>query len=405
MKQLMRSAGLLIIGVAVGWWLHDLTDQGSPHAVDRAFEPPMSPTINAPVPDAGTIPVASATPEVPEPAAALDTARFQSLLEQGAFERSINYYEDALQQGNNAQSRLKPALEDYLGARASDCEDENFVDLVNVWLEAYYADIPVLLLLAEHQRLCSSSEEAARTLQIASTYAIQPGQRESVDAAVARLMAATDEQLSRRQDWITLLGFYEFLDIIDLETQASQFRRASLYAQIGEVRRSRDLMLALRENDDGRDAALTAALNRQLAENKPAPVVEESPFFEIALARRGNHYLVPAVINDEDPLDLIIDTGASVTTLSQASFERVDGADVRYLGTRLFNTPNGITRGKLYRAASIQLGEARMSDLEIAVLEFESADGFDGLLGMNVLRNYRFEIDQDRDVLRMSPRL
>ena len=31
--------------------------------------------------------------------------------------------------------------------------------------------------------------------------------------------------------------------------------------------------------------------------------------------------------------------------------------------------------------------------------------GLDGLLGMNVLRNYRFEIDQDNEILYMSPRL
>ena len=46
-----------------------------------------------------------------------------------------------------------------------------------------------------------------------------------------------------------------------------------------------------------------------------------------------------------------------------------------------------------------------IADTPIAVLDFESGNGVDGLLGMNVLRNYRFEIDQDRDLLRMSPRL
>jgi hypothetical protein len=51
------------------------------------------------------------------------------------------------------------------------------------------------------------------------------------------------------------------------------------------------------------------------------------------------------------------------------------------------------------------LGEIKILDLEIAVLDFEPSDGLDGLLGMNVLRNYRFEIDQDKEILFMSPRL
>jgi hypothetical protein len=37
--------------------------------------------------------------------------------------------------------------------------------------------------------------------------------------------------------------------------------------------------------------------------------------------------------------------------------------------------------------------------------DFEPSDGLDGLLGMNVLRNYRFEIDQDKEFLYLSPRL
>jgi predicted aspartyl protease len=64
-----------------------------------------------------------------------------------------------------------------------------------------------------------------------------------------------------------------------------------------------------------------------------------------------------------------------------------------------------MTQGEIYHADSIQLGEIKIPDLEIAVLDFEPSDGLDGLLGMNVLRNYRFEIDQDKEVLYLSPRL
>ena len=64
-----------------------------------------------------------------------------------------------------------------------------------------------------------------------------------------------------------------------------------------------------------------------------------------------------------------------------------------------------MTQGEIYRVDSIQLGEIKIPDLEIAVLDFELSGGLDGLLGMNVLRNYRVEIDQDKDLLYMSPRL
>jgi len=65
---------------------------------------------------------------------------------------------------------------------------------------------------------------------------------------------------------------------------------------------------------------------------------------------------------------------------------------------------NGLTQGEIYRVASISMGDARVDNLDIAVLDYEPPAGVDGLLGMNVLRNYRFEIDQDRELLYLRPR-
>jgi clan AA aspartic protease (TIGR02281 family) len=110
-------------------------------------------------------------------------------------------------------------------------------------------------------------------------------------------------------------------------------------------------------------------------------------------------------MNRDDQLNLIIDTGASMTTLTSESFARINHAGFRYIGSRLFNTANGLTQGKVYRVESISLGEISIENLEIAVLDYGSAEGVDGLLGMNVLRNFRFEIDQDKELLYLRPRM
>jgi clan AA aspartic protease (TIGR02281 family) len=407
MKGLFTGTGLVIAGLLAGWWLRDLVAgssfpfTGESHTATDAI---FSTSTTATPPSSTDSPTGSPLTAL-ELTRLPDAARFGELLEQGDYEGSIAYYESALQAGENYRALLKPRLVDYLNARVQTCADEGFVDLVPLWLDSYYEDIEVLLLLAEHQRFCNSAGESARTLQIARTYALRPGQRASVAAAVSRLVAATEERLSGQGEWIELLGFYEFLETIELDTNASQLRRASLYERVGEVQRSRDLLLELQENDDGLDDEWAAALKRQLANSAPAPAADGAPGHDIALARRGNHYLVPAVINGATELALIIDTGASVTTLSKRSFARIEGTGLRYLGTQLFNTPNGITRGEVYRAASLQLGDSTLRDLDIAVLDFATRGDFDGLLGMNVLRNYRFNIDQDRAILHITPRL
>ena len=58
----------------------------------------------------------------------------------------------------------------------------------------------------------------------------------------------------------------------------------------------------------------------------------------------------------------------------------------------------------MYRAASIGLGDIQLNDIDIAVLDFPLASNVDGLLGMNVLRHYRFKIDQDGSLLHLHPR-
>jgi clan AA aspartic protease (TIGR02281 family) len=403
MKRLVISACLVFAGVVAGWWLRDLAYERTPFLADAPVTPSDVPiAISAPARQSATAinPFA-----VPESRVSPEAESFAELLESREYGQSIVYYETAVQLGEANRALLKPELVDYLRTHVHGCDDGVFIDLVELWLEAYYADIEVLLLLADNQRFCGSPGEAARTLQMANTYAVNPGELENVAAAVAGLVGATDKQLSRQQRWIELLGFYEFLETIDLATNTSQLRRASLYEQIGETQHSRELLLELRENDDRMDAEWTAALNLQLANSAQQPFANDRPQHEIPLTRRGNHYLVSAAINGLSQLALIIDTGASITTLSKERFRQIEHSGFRYLGTQLFNTPNGMTQGEIYHADSIQLGEIEIRDLEIAVLDFELSGGLDGLLGMNVLRNYRFEIDQDKELLYMSPRL
>jgi clan AA aspartic protease (TIGR02281 family) len=387
-------------GVVAGWWLRDLAYERTPFPAGVPVASPDVPIAIARQSATAITPFAA-----PQSRVLPETASFAELLESREYDQSIVYYETAVQIGEANQALLKPELLAYLRAHVHGCADGVFIELVDLWLEAYYADIEVLLLLADNQRFCGSPGEAARTLQMANTYAVNPGELENVAAAVAGLVGATDKDLSGQQRWIELLGFYEFLEATDLATNTSQLRRASLYEQIGEIQHSREWLLELRENDDRMNAEWTAALNLQLANSAEQPFAKDRPQHEIPLTRRGNHYLVSAAINGASQLALVIDTGASITTVSKARFSQIENTGFRYLGTQLFNTPNGMTQGEIYNADSIQLGEIKIPDLEIAVLDFELSGGLDGLLGMNVLRNYRFEIDQDKELLYMSPRL
>lgn len=370
MTQFLKNAALLLAGVAGGWWLHGTTYTAGPAPelfVDPGPMAEVSVLVPAEVPTSRGNGYTRTTPvvETPVPPTA---AAFRQLLKQRDFEQALAYYEQALLLDDRYQGLLKPVLEHYLQTCLQQCHDGVFVDLVELWLGTYYQDIAVLLLLAEHQRAQGLPEVAAGTLKMAATYAMQAGQQEQVDAAVQRLVQATDTLLSRQQRWIELLGFYEYLEAIDLG------QRDFLQRQ--------------------------AAVSQQLVEPDNGGGAQQS----IPLDRRGDHFLVAIELNDADLVTLMIDTGASVTTLTSTSFSLLSSSDYEYRGSHVFNTANGLAPGEVYRTGSIRLGDSRIEDVDVAVLDYRPSEGVDGVLGMNVLRNYRFEIDQDRELLLLRPR-
>lgn len=403
---------LLLVGVVLGWLLHDAIPTGS-----LAQNP--APSISTPAPAPAILPSRyfSASPQadspnlreqppsqVSEPAAPPSADRFRQLLVEQQFEVALSYYEQALSLDDAYQLALKPILEHYLMFCLEQCSNGVFVEVVNVWLSTYYQDIPVLLLLAEHQRLQRQPEEAASTLQLAATYAYQTEHEDAVNAAVLRLVQVTDDDLSRQESWVELLGFYEYLETIDLGTREFLLREAILYRVLGETQRSQKLLLTLQQRDNKSNTVWTATLNQELSRISPQLEKPDRLGHAVAVTKRGDHFLVEVTLNRMSTVKLLIDTGASLTTLSHSSFADLPQANFNYLGSRMFNTAGGLTRGDIYRASSIELGEMQLNDIDIAVIDYPSASNVDGLLGMNVLRNYRFEIDQDDKLLHLQPR-
>ena len=404
MKTLFQGISLFIAGIACGWWLHHAGDA----QVSRFHptEPFVQHSSISPVSIPEPAPVQATQAQKRSSTTKAPTAeRFYQLLIQQQFKQALTYYEQALLMNDEYRQLLRPQLEAYLQTCLERCSHAAVINLVNLWLGAYYEDISVMLFLADSQRLQGLSEESASTLQIAATYALTSSDQAEVISSIERLVAFTDESLSRQQRWIELLGFYEFLDTIDLNTPSFQLRQAQLYQLVDEPQRSHQLLVALRDADDGLNSQWTATLDEQLAKGPTAPQVDSVPNYAIPVTPLRDHFIVASAMNRDDQLNLIIDTGASMTTLTSESFARIDHAGFRYIGSRLFNTANGLTQGEVYRVESISLGEISIENLEIAVLDYGSAEGVDGLLGMNVLRNFRFEIDQDKELLYLRPRM
>lgn len=114
----------------------------------------------------------------------------------------------------------------------------------------------------------------------------------------------------------------------------------------------------------------------------------------ILVLRQGNHghFFVDGAINDQY-LNFIIDTGATVVTLPQSA---ASTAGLRCISQTAMRTGNGITSVCTTRIQKLSFGNFILKDVDALIAPNLSQP----LLGMNVLK--RFRVEQESGEMRLS---
>jgi clan AA aspartic protease (TIGR02281 family) len=110
--------------------------------------------------------------------------------------------------------------------------------------------------------------------------------------------------------------------------------------------------------------------------------------------RQHRPVTLPVIINGTRGV-FILDTGATLVAVKKA-FAQKAAVVVDQASTVQLHTANGITDGKIGRAATIQLRSLQAKDVPIVVEDDAKAtfgDGVDGLLGMSFLSRFKVTID------------
>lgn len=423
-SRLLYTLTILGLGLGAGWWLRgELMPADNPVAAETieprqrtdAAEPgrspdwsPMAqrPSASPPGPQADTQPQTQRAAAEPEPAGEDLKTRFRQRLDDQSFYAAMDIYQEAARRGDDQASELKSLTMEYLQSYLRTGDDAALTSLVDAFLSAYYDDIDVLLVLARYQQQSDYLAEAVRTFQLAFSYsATQSGGQQEVNRAFHEFVAEVDQSLASNGRWQELTRFYETLQQLDLTQPRYRLRQAELYLQQGDSYYGYELLERL-ASDPAVGAQATAMLEGGAAPAAPRePEPRQASTDRIDLEAIGSHFHLPLRLNNRLDVRLVIDTGASVTTLSRERFERVRNA-IRFteLGPQVFNTAGGTSKGTIYRVESLQLGQHVLSNVHIAVLDFNMPEGVDGLLGMNVLQQFRFEVDQDNQQLLVQPR-
>jgi len=143
----------------------------------------------------------------------------------------------------------------------------------------------------------------------------------------------------------------------------------------------------------------------QATELEDKILLELTKLEAISLVSYGAHFITSGIVNGEHAVDLMIDTGASLSVMSTAHFEELAiGSGIELTGERKIATAGGEVTAPVYRFDSFSINQYEVKDIEFVVLDLESLEGSNGLLGMNFLSNFKFEIEQEQKLLILNER-
>ncbi len=330
--------------------------------------------------------------------------RFIALLKDASYDEAILLYQE-YERVNKPKvlAGLKDIFLGHLKGLIGNNESSAFSQASDSFLSAYYNDIDVLLLLANFNQLNGSYIEAVNVYQLVKSYAYDDNDLQKISRGFAQFVQASDNYFSQNEDWISLSNLYAHIEFSGLLTAQYEYRHAVIYRNLGDKDAAIDQLEPIK--NDSVVGSKARQLLAELLEKDNFPT-NNNPWrnaSKVALAQSGNQYLVGLGVGRRDNVTLLIDTGASLTTLSKSSFAALSSSvDVREIGSRLFQTANGVTKGTVYEFSELKIGPYVLKNTPVAVLDFSLSSNVDGLLGMNILGQFRFQIDQDNIQLLLS---
>jgi clan AA aspartic protease (TIGR02281 family) len=274
-------------------------------------------------------------------------------------------------------------------------------ELLKRLLEIDANNIDAQLTLSDIYRLQEKFDAAIKRLYSARSYAHRSRELEKITTNIRSSVEQYDEQLNTAKDDHGLLELYQMLTSIEPDYAPYFMKLAEVQVLTGDyASATQSLNTIIYDPVFGEQAA---DILQKMGKSEPQNIEKYETV--IPLARAGNHYIVEAVVNEAVVLSLLLDTGASLTSikpqvLADLGIDPGSSKDIRRL-----STANGNVDAPVVILPVLAVGEQVIADIEVAVINFTEKPDIDGLLGMNFLQNYTFFVDQSKDVLKLSPQL
>lgn len=119
----------------------------------------------------------------------------------------------------------------------------------------------------------------------------------------------------------------------------------------------------------------------------------------IKLEREGNSLLVPVSFGAGNEYLMILDTGASVSMISNRIAEKIKA---RQTGMLRISTANGLVQVAQVEVPEISLRQFTVRNLRITVNDMHGGSRAQGLLGLDFFNHFRIQLDSETGQLHLE---
>lgn len=210
------------------------------------------------------------------------------------------------------------------------------------------------------------------------------------------LVEKIDAKLGEANDLDSLVNLYRLLTSLEGDNTFYYLRLSYWLLQSGNVFEASQSLLGAVNDFEFQDEIKHLQESIDLYE-------KIGPRLDVPMKMVGEHYLVNVSLGAGTSFDLMLDTGASKTVvkrglLTDSLFESMEDAKKITM-----NTANGQTQGVVLRFDNVSISSLKVNALDVVILDLPDFK-YDGLLGMNLLSQFDFKIDQDDAILSLAPK-
>jgi len=205
---------------------------------------------------------------------------------------------------------------------------------------------------------------------------------------IYELVKLSEIKLAEQKQLAELISLYRLLTNLHADYPPYYLRLAYWFIESGDLYEAELSLIGASYDVTYQDEL--EALQRKIAQ--PNKMI-------VPLTKVGEHYIVEVSLNEQTYVNLMLDTGATMTVVKSDIAElnwpdRLEDAQILNL-----STANGSVKGRQIILPALSIGSIdhhllELNDIKIGVMTLPNFR-FDGLLGMNVLSQFEFSIDQE----------